>query len=185
MPHKLSIPSLRCHKPSGRAVVTLNSKDFYVGAWPDADSPAPPEAEAAYGELVARWLAGGRKPLVDATTGAACSSAGSLASGLSIGEALLRYLDHGRELRATARPRDARGHWQHVPRPRPGDGAADDSQTQRARGWPHHHSRAAADTGRRRATGRGTSGPTDRPPQRTRTGNAEVRGRGRAAGRRR
>jgi integrase len=50
--HKL--PSLRLHKPSGRAVVTLNGRDHYCGPW-DA-----PEARAEYDRLIAEWLAAGR-----------------------------------------------------------------------------------------------------------------------------
>ena len=35
-------PSLRRHKPSGLAVVTLNGKDHYLGPWPaDRARPRP------------------------------------------------------------------------------------------------------------------------------------------------
>src|SRR3954453_14259265 len=93
MPRKASVPALRRHKPSGRAVVTLSGKDHYCGPWPDADSPAPSEAEAAYGDLVSRWLAGGRKPLGDRP---AAGAASPMPAGTSIGEALLRYLEYAR-----------------------------------------------------------------------------------------
>lgn len=55
-----SVPKLRHHKPSGRAVVTLSDtatgkrRDFYLGEY------GTPEAHAAYAELVARWTARGR-----------------------------------------------------------------------------------------------------------------------------
>ena len=47
----LSIPSYRHHKPSGRAVVTLNGKDHYLGPW-NSDS-----SKAEYNRLLAEWLA--------------------------------------------------------------------------------------------------------------------------------
>jgi integrase len=53
-------PSLR-HKPSSQAVVTLNGKDHYLGAWP-ADRRKPhPAAQEAYDRLIAEWLANGRR----------------------------------------------------------------------------------------------------------------------------
>jgi integrase len=48
------LPSLRHHKASGRAVVTLNGRDHYVGAWNS------PESRVEYDRLVAEWLASGR-----------------------------------------------------------------------------------------------------------------------------
>jgi integrase len=48
------VPSLRLHRPSGRAVVTLGGKDHYLGPWNS------PEARAAYDRLIAEWLASGR-----------------------------------------------------------------------------------------------------------------------------
>lgn len=56
----LSVPQLRHHKPSGRAIVTLSDsntskrRDFYLGEY------GTPEAHAAYAELIARWQARGR-----------------------------------------------------------------------------------------------------------------------------
>ena len=37
-------PSLRRHKPSAQAVVTLDGKDHYLGPWPAACRKAPPDA---------------------------------------------------------------------------------------------------------------------------------------------
>lgn len=48
------IPKLCQHKASGRALVTLNGKDFYLGAW------GSPEAPEEYNRLIAEWLANGR-----------------------------------------------------------------------------------------------------------------------------
>jgi len=47
-------PSYRHHKPSGRAVVTLNGKDHYLGPW---QSPA---SRAEYKRLLAEWMAVGQ-----------------------------------------------------------------------------------------------------------------------------
>ena len=50
---KSKMPSLRPHKPSGRAVVTLGGKDHYCGAW------GSKAAEAEYRRLVGEWTASG------------------------------------------------------------------------------------------------------------------------------
>jgi integrase len=55
-------PSLRRHKPSGLAVVTLNGTDHYLGAWPPGKRKAPPATRDAYDRLIAEWLANGRRP---------------------------------------------------------------------------------------------------------------------------
>src|SRR5262245_39806375 len=44
-------PSYRLHKPTGRAVVTLGGRDFYLGRF------RSPESRAEYDRLVAEWLA--------------------------------------------------------------------------------------------------------------------------------
>ncbi len=54
-------PSLRRHKPSGLAVVTLDGKDHYLGPWPAELRKAPPSAREAYDRLIAEWLANGRR----------------------------------------------------------------------------------------------------------------------------
>ena len=51
----LKIPSRRLHKPSGLSVCTIDGKDFYLGKH---DSE---EAKKAYDDLVAEWLANGRR----------------------------------------------------------------------------------------------------------------------------
>ena len=54
------VPSYRKHKPSGRGVVTINGKDFYLGKWGTKAS------RAEYDRLIGEWLAGGRQmPTVD------------------------------------------------------------------------------------------------------------------------
>lgn len=72
---KRRIPSLRHHRPSGRAVVTLNGRDHYCGAF------GSPEAKAEYDRLVAQWLAGGRTAM-------------AAGSGLSMAELTVGYLEY-------------------------------------------------------------------------------------------
>jgi hypothetical protein len=48
-------PSYRLHRPSGRAVVTLDNRDYYLGRF---DTP---ESHSEYDRLVAEWLANGRQ----------------------------------------------------------------------------------------------------------------------------
>lgn len=54
MPAKLRVPSLRHHKASNQAVVTLAGRDVYLGAY------GSPEAQQRYEQAVAEWLAAGR-----------------------------------------------------------------------------------------------------------------------------
>jgi hypothetical protein len=49
------IPSYRLHKPSGQAVVTLNSRDFYLGEWKS------PESRTEFERLLAEWLRNGHQ----------------------------------------------------------------------------------------------------------------------------
>jgi integrase len=56
-----SPPSLRRHKPSQQAVVTLNGRDHYLGPWPVGQKQPPAEVRDAYDALVAEWLANGRR----------------------------------------------------------------------------------------------------------------------------
>ena len=48
-------PKYRLHKATGCAVVTLDGRDIYLGRHGTAES------RAKYDELVARWLANGRR----------------------------------------------------------------------------------------------------------------------------
>jgi integrase len=64
-------PTLRRHKPSGQAVVTLNGKDVYLGLWPIEQRKAPPGVRQAYDRLIAEWLANGRRlPVEDGSPAA-------------------------------------------------------------------------------------------------------------------
>src|SRR6476620_3945927 len=70
-----SVPSYRLHKPSGRAVVTLNGKDHYLGAWKS------PESHAEYDRLISEWLAARKAPIHSTPV-----------SKLTIAQLLLAYL---------------------------------------------------------------------------------------------
>ncbi|GMU23121.1 MAG: hypothetical protein AMXMBFR13_32040 [Phycisphaerae bacterium] len=52
---RASVPSYRLHKPSGRAVVRLNERDYYLGPH------GTEQSRAAYERLIAEWIAHGRQ----------------------------------------------------------------------------------------------------------------------------
>ncbi|HQY87644.1 MAG TPA: hypothetical protein PK402_03230 [Tepidisphaeraceae bacterium] len=54
------VPTYRLHKSTGRAVVTLNGRDWPLGEYDTPDS------KQRYHALIARWLAGNRAPLNEA-----------------------------------------------------------------------------------------------------------------------
>jgi len=56
-------PSYRKHKPSGRAVVTVDDRDFYLGPWESKAS------KLEYDRLIAEWLANGRRMPAASTNG--------------------------------------------------------------------------------------------------------------------
>jgi hypothetical protein len=55
MPRSPALPRYRLHRASGRAVVTLNYKDFYLGPYNSAES------HREYDRLLAEWIANGRQ----------------------------------------------------------------------------------------------------------------------------
>ncbi len=59
----LSAPNYRLHKPSGRAVVTLKDKDYYLGPYGSLES------QQAYNRLLAQYYQHGRNlPSLEAYT---------------------------------------------------------------------------------------------------------------------
>jgi integrase len=74
------VPSYRCHKPSGQAVVTLDGRDHYLGRHGSAES------RRAYDRLVAEYLA----------TRARRTAAAAPPADLTVNELLLRYWEHAR-----------------------------------------------------------------------------------------
>jgi hypothetical protein len=80
-------PSLRRHKPSSQAVVTLNGQDHYLGPWQANQRKAPPAAREAYDRLIAEWLVNGRRlPTVAAD-----------APSLSVNELILAFWRHAEQ----------------------------------------------------------------------------------------
>jgi integrase len=73
MSSTIRVPSLRHHRPSGRAVVTINGSDHYLGRY------GSQESEAEYRRLLAEYLSGGLR-------------APSQAADLTINELLVEYL---------------------------------------------------------------------------------------------
>ena len=68
-------PSYRLHKPTNQAVVTIDGRDLYLGAYESIKS------RAEYDRLIAEWLTKGRRLPNNGT------------DGLSINEMLVAYLD--------------------------------------------------------------------------------------------
>lgn len=75
---KGSLPKLRLHKPSGRAVVTIRGKDTYCGAWGSA------QARQKYTQLIAELQADASAP-----------SAAPPLTDTTINEVVLDFLDWG------------------------------------------------------------------------------------------
>jgi len=71
------VPGYRRHKASGKAIVTLSKRDFYLGVY------GSPESKECYQEVVAKWLAAGRRWPDEAPS-----------AGLSVNEILLRYVEY-------------------------------------------------------------------------------------------
>ena len=76
------LPSYRLHKPSGRAVVTLGGKDYYLG---DYDSP---ESRENYHRALAEWMEARRS-----REASAAPSPGT-DPGLTVGELILAFWRH-------------------------------------------------------------------------------------------
>jgi integrase len=74
MSHSFRVPSLRHHRPSGRAVTTIDGRDFYLGPWNS------PESKVEYQRLLAEFLSGGLR-------------AGSAEPDLTVNELAARYLE--------------------------------------------------------------------------------------------
>jgi integrase len=109
---KGSLPSLQHHKTSGRARVTINGRDHWLGKW------GSQEARSAYDRLIAEYLASGRitpasqqppepaAPVVEASVqprspGVIVGQSGmeptpfpTLSSEPTVAEVMVRYLEH-------------------------------------------------------------------------------------------
>lgn len=78
------LPSYRLHKPSGRAVVTLDGRVHYLGAF------GTPESRAEYDRLIAEWLAGGRRRSAPSDQIAGVGSS----QDLTVNELMVSFLRH-------------------------------------------------------------------------------------------
>ena len=78
------LPSYRIHKPSGRAVVTLDDRVHYLGAF------GTPESRAEYDRLISEWLAGGRRRSGPSDQFAGVGSP----QGLTLNELMVSFLRH-------------------------------------------------------------------------------------------
>src|SRR6476646_3290606 len=97
------LPSLRRHRPTSQAVVTLSGKDHYLGIWPANRKSPPPAIQLAYKRLIAEWLASNRQPLPARAAGGGTTSPTSLSSGyppdeetLTVAGLLVAYLEFAR-----------------------------------------------------------------------------------------
>jgi integrase len=93
-----SVPSYRLHRPSGRAVVTLNGKDHYLGAWNS------PQSRVQYDRLISEWVAARNAP-VHSTPADKFTIAQLLLAYLK--EAQVTYVKHGKETSHLHNIRDA------------------------------------------------------------------------------
>ncbi len=73
-----SVPKYRKHRASGKAVVTLNGRDIYLG------QHGTKASKLEYDRLTSEWLANGR------------SLPTGQASDLTVAELLLRYWQHAK-----------------------------------------------------------------------------------------
>ena len=95
---KGSVPSLVHHKPSNRARLRINGREYWLGKW------GSPEARAAYDRLIAEFLASGRvtpPPGRQASSGVEKAAPGSVGGdlatappALTVVELVARYLDY-------------------------------------------------------------------------------------------
>jgi integrase len=82
------LPSLRRHKPTSQAVVTLSGKDHYLGVWPANRKTAPPTIQLAYERLLAEWLASNHQPLDTSSANGSMLNPIPILSGLPAEETL-------------------------------------------------------------------------------------------------
>jgi len=79
------IPSDRLHKPSSQARVIIDGEHIYLGRF------GTPESREKYDQLIAEWLAAGRK------SGAIGGVAGIPSAGFTINELILAFWQHAKE----------------------------------------------------------------------------------------
>ncbi len=87
----IRVPSLRLHKASGQAVVTVRGRDIYCGRW------GSPDADANYRRVIADFLASGAEVVrhhgLDRAGGRRRAFPPPTARAISVSELLLAYLE--------------------------------------------------------------------------------------------
>lgn len=87
MPQSIRLPSYRLHKPSSRAVVTINKRDHYLGPYGSAES------KENYRTLIGKFLAG--QPVFEQPRPVgSLTDAGIPISGVNVSALVLAYLKH-------------------------------------------------------------------------------------------
>ncbi len=93
MPRIGRVPKYRLHKTSGRAVVTIDGKDIYLGPYNS------PESRAKYDEIIGAWIRDGRRLLKPAGE-----------KGMLLGDLAIAYLAHAKTYyRKEGRPTGEQG----------------------------------------------------------------------------
>src|SRR5262245_58018618 len=88
-----NLPSYRLHKPSGKAVVTINQRDHYLGDF------GTPESRAEYDRIIAEYLASRlTRPAISPTVKGGSDGSGDL----TINELLLAFWRHAERHYRTA-----------------------------------------------------------------------------------
>jgi hypothetical protein len=89
------IPSLRRHKPTSQAVVTLSGRDFYLGVWPSGRRTPPLDMQVRYEREIAEWLTSGRSAPSSENVSAPSEVISVLTpDSMSVAEILAAYWDH-------------------------------------------------------------------------------------------
>ena len=88
MRHRRKPPSLRLHKATGQAVVTLNGTDHYLGRHGTQAS------KSAYDRLIGQWLVGGRRLPEPENSQDSTNTGRSDRETIVVKEIVLAYLEH-------------------------------------------------------------------------------------------
>lgn len=91
--HSGSLPVPKVHAKTGHARVFINGKEHWLG------KHGSPEAQLKYDELVAAYLASGRKSVEAVSRPPALPPEKNLAADICVGEVALRWLRHVKETR--------------------------------------------------------------------------------------
>lgn len=100
----IRVPSLRLHKASGQAVVTVRGRDIYCGRW------GSPDADANYRRVIADFLASGAEVVrhhgLDRAGGRRRAFSPPTARAIGVSELVLAYLEFAEGYLSAAKPGD-------------------------------------------------------------------------------